>query len=185
MEPNQAIIFYLLFFRLAVVSAGVIAIILGYRLFIHGTQIIPPKSSDQEIEVKFGVTQFTLKNTAPGTCFALFGAALIITMLIQSPPGVEHTGSGGITYRSTGVPRSSIPDLSLLLKEDTTSAAIQSYWQKNAPALNNMAWLLYEKDKHLKLAFSLVEIAIYSDSQSSNIQHYEDTRFKIHTRLNK
>ena len=32
--------------------------------------------------------QLTVKNAAPGTAFALFGAILIIVMLIQSSPSV-------------------------------------------------------------------------------------------------
>ncbi|RMD51773.1 MAG: hypothetical protein D6828_06730, partial [Nitrospirae bacterium] len=63
---------YVTVFRLAIIAAGVISIILGYRLFCRG--VWPDRGSAQptEVEAEIAGSHFTLKNAAPGTCFALF-----------------------------------------------------------------------------------------------------------------
>src|ERR1700744_311917 len=75
---------YVTAFRLAIISAGVVSMILGYRLFIRG--IYPSSAGDSTIDLKAAGTGFTLKNVAPGSCFGIFGVALITVMLIQGNP---------------------------------------------------------------------------------------------------
>ena len=182
MGDTQVIILYLLLFRMAVVGAGVISIVLGYRLFIHGSQILSSGEGDGEIGVKVGVAQFSLKKVAPGTCFALFGAGLIVAMLIKAPPEVTVSDTGEV-YRGTEVEPINSPWKSLQLGDDTTPADIELFWRNNAVSLNDMAWFLYEQNSYLELAESLVQVSIASDSQGQNKAAYIDTQDKIRKRL--
>jgi tetratricopeptide (TPR) repeat protein len=75
---------YVTAFRLAIIAAGVVSMILGYRLFIRG--IYPLSAGDSTIDLKAAGTGFTLKNVAPGSCFGIFGVALITVMLVQGNP---------------------------------------------------------------------------------------------------
>jgi tetratricopeptide (TPR) repeat protein len=78
---------------------GGISIGLGYRLF---TQALgkPRKAAETatgaEMEARFGESQLTLKNAAPGTFFVVFGAAIVIAVLAGSPPAFSFkTQTGG------------------------------------------------------------------------------------------
>lgn len=73
---------YALIFRLAIISVGVFAIYIGYRLFVMG--VMPRDGS--EINAEIDAVQLSVKNAAPGTCFALFGVFVICMMLIQGNP---------------------------------------------------------------------------------------------------
>lgn len=85
MDIYLAFIIYLLFYRLAIIAAGIVSIVLGYRLFIKGVFPIESKGTT-EVGGTFGEVKFTLKNAAPGTVFALFGIVLISVMLVKLPP---------------------------------------------------------------------------------------------------
>ncbi|MBU4260275.1 MAG: hypothetical protein KKC76_00150 [Proteobacteria bacterium] len=73
---------YTTFFRLSVIGAGLVCIILGYRLFLRG--VMPQQTSD--VEGQAGDVRLTVKNAAPGTCFALFGCIIIAVMLVKGGP---------------------------------------------------------------------------------------------------
>jgi len=75
---------YVTLFRLAIIAAGVISIVLGYRLFCKG---IWPDQGEQgaAFDAKIAGANFTLKNAAPGTFFALFGVIIISFMLSGMP----------------------------------------------------------------------------------------------------
>ena len=73
-------------YRIAVITAGIVSIVLGYRLFCKG--VWPNGSNEEEIRAKvekLGMG-FTLKNAAPGTTFAAFGVCLIVTMIMVNSP---------------------------------------------------------------------------------------------------
>lgn len=74
---------YTALFHLAVIGTGLVCIILGYRLFLRG---VMPESSRSDVEGQAGNIRLTVKNAAPGTCFALFGCFTIGIMLIQGGP---------------------------------------------------------------------------------------------------
>jgi hypothetical protein len=78
---------YLFLSRLLIVAAAITSLILGYRLFARGIQTRPGEAGST-IESSVAGVRLTVKNAAPGTAFALFGAILIIVMLIQSSPSV-------------------------------------------------------------------------------------------------
>lgn len=94
-------IIYALLFRLFVITAGVVAIVLGYKLFVQGV-IDKDKSCVTAQACSVGLT---LYNAAPGSVFALFGAFIIIVMLIQGNPELLVEGMEGMempSYQSSG-----------------------------------------------------------------------------------
>jgi hypothetical protein len=84
---NEVFIFvvYAIVFRVAMISAGALAVFFGYRLFVLG--VMPKEGSD--IESEAGNVRLTIRNAAPGTCFALAGVAIIGLMAGQGNPAYE------------------------------------------------------------------------------------------------
>ena len=82
MDLTAEFLIYATLFRLAIIGAGVFAIVLGYKLFVRG--VMPEGRTEGELDA--GQIRLTVKNAAPGTCFALFGAAMVSVMLIQGNP---------------------------------------------------------------------------------------------------
>ena len=83
MDLPLVFILYLTLFRLAIIAAGIISLVLGYRLFCRG--VWPSEGVRQDGEREQTLTEariigarFTLKNAAPGTAFALFGVVIIV-----------------------------------------------------------------------------------------------------------
>ena len=84
----SATLLYLLISRLAIVSAGIVSMVIGYQLFCRGIGAAHQAKDGSNIDAALGSMKFSMKNTGPGTAFALFGAVLISVMLIQSSPAV-------------------------------------------------------------------------------------------------
>ena len=84
MEFYNYFIIYLLLFRLAIITAGIVSIVLGFKLFSIG--VFKNKTEGTSVDAKIGEVNISLKNAAPGTVFALFGAIIIVVMLFQKPP---------------------------------------------------------------------------------------------------
>ncbi len=98
-----AFLIYLTLFRLAIIAAVVISIVLGYQLFCRG---VWPRHGGQhgtDVTVEVAESRFTLKNAAPGTCFALFGVIIVSIMLAQGGPKLvlETLQEGGLVQRKT------------------------------------------------------------------------------------
>jgi hypothetical protein len=93
MDLTAEFLIYATLFRLAIIGAGVFAIVLGYKLFVRG--VMPDGRTAGELDA--GQIRLTVKNAAPGTCFALFGAAMVSVMLIQGNPELlfDRTASDG------------------------------------------------------------------------------------------
>lgn len=85
MDILETFVVYLILFRLAIIIAGVVSIFLGYRLFAIG---VWPKgnSGGTDVGANIAGSRLTLKNAAPGTCFALFGVIIITAMFIGGNP---------------------------------------------------------------------------------------------------
>ena len=86
MDIALPFIIYATFFRLAIITVGIISIILGYRLFC--TSPLPDKESPDgtAFEARIAGSHYILKNAAPGTFFALFGVIIISVMLVKGSP---------------------------------------------------------------------------------------------------
>lgn len=65
---NKLVILY----KIISLLVGLVSIVLGYRLFVLG--VLGPLAA---LEAGKGSVFLTLKNAAPGTFFALFGASII------------------------------------------------------------------------------------------------------------
>lgn len=75
-------IVYSLTYRLAVLLAGISCVYMGYRLFVLG---VMPKDGS-EIDASSGEIRLTVKNAAPGTCFAALGVMLVAMLLADGLP---------------------------------------------------------------------------------------------------
>lgn len=75
-------------FKIAIIAAGTTSIILGYKLFSRAVFSDPAPeaaagskngdgNTDSDVHVRAGEYKLTVRRAAPGTLFALFGAALI------------------------------------------------------------------------------------------------------------
>ena len=71
-------------FRLAIIAAGIVSIVLGYKLFAHDA------GSESRTDVGAQADRFKIiiRNAAPGTVFAAFGAIIIAVMLFQGNPEI-------------------------------------------------------------------------------------------------
>ena len=74
---------YAVLFRLAVIAAGMVAVVLGYKLFVRG---VMGGEGGAKINAEAGQIKLTLDNAGPGLGFALFGAFIIGIMLSQGNP---------------------------------------------------------------------------------------------------
>ncbi len=85
-----ATLLYLIGFRLLVILLGGMSIYLGYRLFAQAmgkSRKTADNATGADMEAQFGeYNRLNLKNAAPGTFFAAFGAAMVIVILAGSPP---------------------------------------------------------------------------------------------------
>ena len=94
---------YVLIWRLGVLACGLVSIVLGYRLFMQGLATQPG-----DLEAGVGGHSLKLRNIAPGTFFALFGAAIIATLVWTSPseiviPKTALEGAGKVEVGADGL----------------------------------------------------------------------------------
>lgn len=89
MDNLNVFVIYLVLFRLSIIAAGIISVILGYRLFIKGVfprGDIPQSAGGHSVDAEVAGAKFKLLNAAPGTCFALFGAIILVAMFVTGGP---------------------------------------------------------------------------------------------------
>lgn len=79
-------VLYLALFKVSIVVCGIVCIVLGAGLFKKG---VYEQNSSSTVEADIKEGKFFLRNAAPGTLFALFGAAIIVVMLYAAPPEVN------------------------------------------------------------------------------------------------
>ena len=84
MDLSAGFLVYAAVFRLSVIAAGVVAIVLGYLLFVRGAVV----RSRTEAGLEIAEFKLKLKNAAPGTCFAAFGVVIIVAMLMDGNPSL-------------------------------------------------------------------------------------------------
>ena len=92
---------YVLIWRLCVLACGLVAVILGYRLFKLGFD-----ADRGGLEAGVAGNTLKIRNIAPGTFFALFGAAIIGALVWTSPSEIviprEALQSSGQVDESAG-----------------------------------------------------------------------------------
>jgi len=118
--PSEFLL-YATFFRLAIIAAGTVSIVLGYRLFTIGIETDRETSKEITFDAKIAGQAFLLKNAAPGTFFALFGVIIISVMLVQGNPE--------LTLKTlSNVPAvASLPDSTVLTLRGGTPAGVGKF----------------------------------------------------------
>ena len=167
MSLFSAFFLYAIVFRLAVIAAGTVSIVLGYRLFTRGIQTGPANSADATFNAKVAGQEFALKNAAPGTFFALFGVIIISIMVIQGLPRLtlkpltdaQRAGNsaqpGELTLRSGAPPASNKFDNAVQKgleydRQNDTANAVTSYEEamtEAAAPMNQLAWDYLQQGK--------------------------------------
>jgi hypothetical protein len=132
----NAVLLYLLLFRVAIIGAAVVSVVLGYKLFCRGIGIGAGAGSGSSIESSMVGAKLSVKNAAPGTAFALFGAILIVVMLIQSSPSV--------TWESMSKWRPSSEEQGSLVGEESNKIVMRGDAQDSIHALTALG-IEYEK----------------------------------------
>ncbi len=173
----SSFIFYLAIFRLAMISAGIICIVLGYKLFIKGVNPASGNKAGTDLGGDIGKFKFQLKNAAPGTVFGLLGVIIIAAMYISGPPELtlenisnpetltsQNVKLNKIKMRSTDSDslQSAINRAIQAQQAADTITAIREYKNAIKPAgfaLNQAAWLLLAKGKQ-EDAYSLARTAV-------------------------
>ena len=194
MDMITGFLIYTTCFRLSVIGAGLVCIILGYRLFLQG--VMPQHSTD--IEGQTGDIRLTVKNAAPGTCFALFGCAIMTVMLAQGMPELVieeldkvgnvqavHEGTVRRIQMKGGADGTGVSEINAfhdllnsginLQKAGDDRGAIAAYGKAlsipevplidAAKAFNQTAWL-YLKQKRTDEALPLIRLAVQVDKEN-------------------
>jgi len=182
MSYLTAFVIYLAIFRLGIITVGGVCIILGYRLFINGIESNKKKSKETSINADFGKWRFVLNDAAPGTCFALFGSAIICFMLYSGGPEMTLT-----QIRKNALDESSkkvgtgVDEFSVQLRSDdqspisqalqtgkyyaqtnNTSKAVNAYQKAMTymtDPMNYLAWN-YQEQGEIELALAYAKLAV-------------------------
>jgi tetratricopeptide (TPR) repeat protein len=198
MNYLQISVIYLLTFRITVIVAGIISVVLGYRLFCRG--VFPGFGGKEatSVDAKIGEAHITLKNAAPGTCFALFGVIIISSMLITGGPEVSIKYLDEAAQYEAKVEKATKDLVSLEMRGDEESGglaaatkqgiffeeqkniskAIDSYQRAisiMATPMNNLAWL-YLVQGEIEKALPLSKLAVDLSPDNAN---YHDTLAEV------
>ena len=183
MDSMIVFVIYLALFRLAIIAVGLVSIILGYRLFIRGifsNTFAGSSGEGQKVSAEVAGAKFTLRNAAPGTCFALFGVIILAVMLTTGGPEVtqEMLEKGGqkTTLRGNdpeGFQSRSEQAIDYLDRGDLLQARKIVMQELNflAKHINNYAWVLRETDPDLRQTLLLAETAVAMKPQNSQYLH--------------
>ena len=187
MTVSAAFIIYLILFRLSIIIAGIVSIILGYRLFCRGIGCEKSSGQGAELNAKVGGYEFSLKNAAPGIFFVLFGVVIISIMFSAGGPemtlktlrkytrneqeagNVSRAGEVAQELTMKGNNQDALGDLTkrgLYYEEKKDIAkAIENYEKAlsvMAAPMNNLAWLYLEQgrtDEALPISQMAVQLA--------------------------
>jgi hypothetical protein len=88
MSIASSYLLYLAVFRLSIIITGALSIFLGYRLFLKGVGPSEAAKTGAQLEAAASSYRLTLRNAAPGTFFALFGAIIIGANFYQGGPSL-------------------------------------------------------------------------------------------------
>jgi tetratricopeptide (TPR) repeat protein len=117
MEVDPEFWAYATWFRLAIIIAGIVAILLGFLLFRLRIR------ASGDLKATLGDVQLNVNTTAPGTFFALLGTAIITTMVYQGNPSYERSSRDGEVIRVTKGPEWIEPAAGPLDADQTRSSA--------------------------------------------------------------
>lgn len=166
---------YLACYRIAVLAAGIICMILGYRLLLSG---MPATDKGAAIDLETGDFKLKAANIAPGSCFAVFGVIIITVTLAGDKPEINLLNSVAANQTLQHVTmRGSEPSSAAEQQNDSNNKRLGNL-------INHVAWQLYNEKLDnqglLKLAELLAEesVKLYPDEKN-----YSDTLTKIQDQL--
>jgi hypothetical protein len=182
--PDIAPIFliYITLFRLAIIAAGVVSIVLGYRLFFRAVGRADGGDQGTSFDANIAGSGFTLKNAAPGIFFALFGVLVISIMFAQGSPELTlETLKDAARVEGRGEPAPALARLTLRGKDYPLQTLIQQGVEAEhrndipgamrayqdalvliATPMNHLAWLYQQhgrSDEGLPLAQLAVQLS--------------------------
>lgn len=190
MEVVTVFTIYLILFRLAIIAAAVVSIILGYRLFCKGVWPDAGSGKGTSVDAKIAGSGFTLKNAAPGTCFAMFGVLIIAIMFARGGPeltlkSLEDAAQGDVKIQQlklrggekSGLEAATLKGRYFEEKKDTKNAifAYEEAVALMAEPMNQLAWLYQEQGK-LEGALLLSRMATRLSQNNAN---YLDTLAEV------
>lgn len=94
MEVTAQVIWAITLYKVICLGVGSMFCVLGFKLFFGGVQLVA-----SHFEAAVGNIKILLNSAAPGTFFALLGAAIVVSTIVQ---GVDFT-------LNTGRPDNSAP----------------------------------------------------------------------------
>jgi hypothetical protein len=184
MDGDAAFVLYALLFRSAVIGAGLFTIYLGHSLLRQRPgRGGSPSEKGSQVEASIPGVRFRLQSVTAGSIFALFGAVLIIAMVLQGNPERSHqilTGGGvrSETVKTRGADLdpilTSIQSADDAVQRGDIPAAEKLYrlaLYQTAPALNGLAWV-YNQKGIVQEALPLAKSAVYLDKDNA---HYLET----------
>lgn len=179
---------YVALFRLAIIAAGVVSIVLGYRLFCKDNWADTPiKGTD--VDAKIPGASFKLRNAAPGSVFVFLGVITIVFMLAQEMPEFDFENRNQIQAKDENGSEPVTSVTTLKMKGDNTieawtkkciedydggkgqiDEAIDACHKAITPAtksMNNLAWI-YQKQGKVIEAFGFAKIAVVMNPQKKD-----------------
>lgn len=174
MEITSLFVVYLILFRLAIIIAGMISIFLGYRLFVKGVEPVSNAGAGTDISARIAESRFSVKNAAPGTCFALFGVVVISIVFARGGPEltlkrIQDAANAGVRTSElrmrgdggSGIKAATLKGTQLERQHDIDNAII-AYEEAlflMARPMNNLAWL-YQTQGRIEEALPISRLAV-------------------------
>ena len=181
-------IIYAVIFRISVLIAGIISIIIGYKLFLKGLYS-EHNSNNANLDASIGEWKITLKDAGPGTFFALFGLIIIHSMIQNGNPELvieqfvkADVAKSKSTYRTIDEECQYckiLDDAIGYRNQNDVQSLIKIYkdaLELTSAPLNELAWLWFKNDNKLQDALLLTQTAIIFNP---NDAVYWDTKAEI------
>ena len=184
MSDESVFLLYALSFRFSVLAAGSYAMFLGYSLLRDSKGNI---GSESNAEVAVPGVRFKIQKVAAGSIFALFGAVLIVAMVLQGNPEktrqmLSEGGRISITEKVRGDFGDSIQssiqaglDAEKRGAPEEAKILYRDALYKTAPAMNGLAWI-YAGEGKAKSALAFSQSAVELDNNNA---HYLDTLAEV------
>jgi tetratricopeptide (TPR) repeat protein len=170
-------IIYLILFRISVIVLGGMSIYLGYRLLLKGLEQPAQAQTEQNagLNAKIGTAHITLKNAAPGTIFALFGAAIVITVLSSQQPDItfkKETSKENVTTSETRMRTGAFENKieSTPIKDENAAKINQEVWKHIKDDLKQLEYANQLESNHPELLDSLASFYFISKDYNKAIE---------------
>ena len=170
MEITTGFFIYSTLFRLAIITVGIVSILLGYLLFIKD----PVGQGKTTASLQKGGFNISLKNFWPGTYFALFGTVIISLMLWQGNPQLVFEELKTMTDATTVGKNVIETNRTITMRGDCND--IEDCWEflsnpqqtlKQAAQPISRISDLWHEEKRTKEALALAKLTVKIDPRNS------------------